>query len=54
MLAVTVWQLWQGGNLGIASAGAVAMVAIMSGLILLTLRLGKGSMQRGARIGARV
>ncbi len=54
VLAVTVWQLWQGGNLGIASAGAVAMVAIMSGLILLTLRLGKGSMQRGARIGHRV
>jgi iron(III) transport system permease protein len=54
VLAVTVWQLWQGGNLGIASAGAVAMVAIMGGLILLTLRLGKGSMQRGARIGPRV
>jgi hypothetical protein len=29
------------------------MVAIMSGLILLTLRLGKGSMQTGARIGLR-
>jgi iron(III) transport system permease protein len=54
VLAVTVWQLWQGGNLGIASAGAVAMVAIMGGLILLTLRLGKRSMQRGARIGPRV
>ena len=53
VLAVTVWQLWQGGNLGIASAGAVAMVAIMSGLILLTLRLGKGSMQRVVRVGLR-
>jgi iron(III) transport system permease protein len=54
VLAVTVWQLWQGGNLGIASAGAVAMVAIMGGLILLTLRLGKGSMQRGEDRTARL
>jgi iron(III) transport system permease protein len=49
VLAVTVWQLWQGGNLGIASAGAVAMVVIMGGLILFTLRIGGSSVHRDAR-----
>jgi iron(III) transport system permease protein len=53
VLAVTVWQLWQGGNLGIASAGAVAMVVIMGGFILLTLRIGGSSMKQDARHGLR-
>ncbi len=44
VLSVTIWELWNAGYMGIASAGAVVMVASMGGLMLITLGLiGRGS-----------
>lgn len=39
VLSVSIWGLWQTGNLGIASAGAVVMVMTMGVLMVFTLRL---------------
>lgn len=39
VLSVSIWYLWEGGNLGIASAGAVVMVAAMGVLMLAILSL---------------
>ena len=39
VLSVSIWYLWQGGNLSLAAAGAVAMVAIMGVIIFVTLTL---------------
>jgi len=39
VLSVNIWYLWQSGNLGIASAGAVVMVVVTALIVLLTLSL---------------
>jgi len=39
VLSVNIWYLWQGGHMGIASAGAVVMVAVMGILMIATLSL---------------
>lgn len=39
VLSVSIWGLWQTGNLGIASAGSVVMVMTMGVLMTFTLRL---------------
>ena len=46
VLSVSIWGLWQTGNLGIASAGAVAMVLTMGVLMVFALRLaGSGAVR---------
>lgn len=42
VLSVSIWQLWDGGSLGTAAAGAVAMVAITGVLMFVILRLAGG------------
>ncbi len=49
VLSVSIWGLWQTGNLGIASAGAVVMVLTMGGLMVFTLRLAGGGAVRQRR-----
>jgi iron(III) transport system permease protein len=34
VLSVAIWEMWRGGNLTMASAGAVIMVAVMGALLL--------------------
>jgi iron(III) transport system permease protein len=42
VLSVSIWVLWEGGNLGTAAAGAVAMVATTGLLMFGILRLAGG------------
>lgn len=42
VLSVSIWQLWEGGDVGIAAAGAVAMVATTGPLAFGILRLAGG------------
>ncbi|MBI2997100.1 MAG: iron ABC transporter permease [Deltaproteobacteria bacterium] len=42
VLSVAIWEIWSSGNLTIASAGAVMMVAVMGLLILLAMVLAGG------------
>jgi iron(III) transport system permease protein len=39
VLSVSIWALWEGGSLGTAAAGAVAMVSIMGVLMFGVLKL---------------
>ena len=39
VLSVSIWHLWESGNIGVASAGAVVLVATMAVLMLITLKL---------------
>jgi len=51
VLSVSIWQLWTGGNIGVASAAAVVMVATMGVLMLITLRLARGRLLEGRQVG---
>lgn len=42
VLSVSIWQLWQSGNVGTAAAGGVVMVAIMGVMVFATLKLAGG------------
>ena len=47
VLSISIWGLWQTGNIGIASAGAVVMVLTMGVLMVFTLRLaGSGAVRQ--------
>lgn len=50
VLSVGVWLAWEGGNIGPASAGAVAMVVVIGIILLMTLALTGGQFMehRGA------
>lgn len=50
VLSVIIWQLWSSGNIGIASAGAVAMVLVMGVLVLITLGLTTGVLKEHRQI----
>ena len=50
VLAVSIWHLWEGGNLGVASAGAVVMVAFMGVLMLAILRFFGGTIVGQGRL----
>jgi len=49
VLSISVWGLWQTGNIGIAAAGAVVMVLTMGVLMVFTLRLAGSSAVRQRR-----
>jgi iron(III) transport system permease protein len=51
VLSVNIWYLWQGGNMGIASAGAVVMVAVMGVVLLVSLSLIGGGPAGQKRVG---
>lgn len=51
VLSVSIWNLRKGGNMGIAAAGAMVMVAGMGVLMLLALRLLEGSVVGQQRSG---
>lgn len=39
VLSVSIWNIWEGGELGVAAAGAVVMVGIMGVFVLVVLDL---------------
>jgi iron(III) transport system permease protein len=43
VLSVSIWALWEGGSIGTAAAGAVAMVSIMGVLMFGVLKFAGGS-----------
>jgi iron(III) transport system permease protein len=51
VLSISIWGLWQTGNLGIAAAGAVVMVLTMGVLMVFTLRFAGSSAVRQRRGG---
>ncbi len=51
VLSISIWGLWQTGNLGIAAAGAVVMVLTMGVLMVFTLRFAGSSALRQRRGG---
>jgi iron(III) transport system permease protein len=51
VLSVSVWYLWESGNLGVAAAGSVVMVAIMGALMWITLMLAGGLSIGQERVG---
>lgn len=51
VLSISIWRLWQTGNLGIAAARAVVMVLSMGILMVFTLRLACNSAVRERRGG---
>jgi len=42
VLSVSIWELWEAGELGTAAAGAVAMVTVTGGVVFAVLRLAGG------------
>lgn len=42
VLSVSIWQLWQSGNVGTAAAGGVVMVIVMGVMVFATLKLAGG------------
>lgn len=42
VLSVSIWELWEGGNIGRASAGAVAMIAVTGSLMLIIFKITSG------------
>jgi len=51
VLSISIWGLWQTGNIGIAAAGAVVMVLTMGVLMVFTLRFAGSSAVRQRRGG---
>ncbi len=54
VISVSVWYLWESGNLGVAAAGAVVMIAIMGALMWIILMLTGGTLIRQERVGLSV
>ena len=53
VLSVSIWQLWEGGRVGTAAAGAVMTVAITALLMLLILKLTGGRVTSRLGVWAR-
>ena len=51
VISVNIWYLWQDGNLGIAAAGSVVMVAVAGTLMLLILSFGTRQFGQSGRPG---
>ena len=51
VLAVSIWQLWQSGNVGTAAAGGVIMVLVMSVMVFAMLKLAGGILIEQRRVG---
>jgi iron(III) transport system permease protein len=43
VLSVSIWELWEGGHIGRASAGAVAMIGVTGSLMLIIFKISGNS-----------
>lgn len=51
VLSVSIWQLWQSGNVGTAAAGGVVMVVVMGVMVFVTLKFTGGALIEQRRAG---
>lgn len=54
LFSVAIWELWDGGSLGVASAGAVTMVGVIGTLMFMVLRSTGGTVSGAQTVWPRL
>jgi len=54
LFSVAIWELWDGGSLGVASAGAVTMVGVIGTLMFMVLRSTGGAVSGAQTVWPRL